>query len=1093
MKSILIMQASVSLTLGHATFQQFWIDGVDQDNACARLPPGNSPIEDVTSNNLRCNVGGAAGVAGVCEVPAGSMIEVEMHEQPGDRDCTKPAIGGNHYGPVMVYLAAVEDAAAADGSDPFFKIGEYGYTPEDQVWGTDYLNNNCGRFGVVVPENLPSGDYLVRAEAVALHSAGQVGGAQFYMTCYQIKVTNGGTAAIPSGVSFPGAYKAITKTLYKVIKSYRTAETRIVGLCEELSNLATFLQAVDKTLRGYGALDFALVEEDLWREIDQSLVNCQLSLSDLSQLVDRIKRHTRTRGFAWKTRTVADLAVYDAELAAFRDKIHKSNWALQTILSTINVSLSLRSNTSQTKILTELSKLKSSFEEALRVSRLPVGGFSQHFTPLSDARLARNLWHLAEAAKHFHSAASSTASTIRADDSNASVRQLSRTGSSIAGDFPQIKRERVEQFLRQGRCQSPDIIAPSVMEVKKSSEVTASQKKWTWDSHTHTLASDEAPQVVERHAPNADSDFEDDEDDGEDDSDFNQDLISGLCELATESIKALDFGKAARLLSRVLSNDAFPTEAGSVNKTTRTMKIQLAICHFLEGSWHKAEPLVTELARFKASRNLVVCNLLHALTIAHLGQAKTDDALATCQQAFLGKKRLWKKQPTAEHLAEYHDSLGLLHVVFDASNDPIRAEIFKRQLPADFEYQHYEDPRLFVAQQQALLKALFMLQPDEAATPLVFGGTLQPAKKVTGTKRQGSSQGVPAIEPEVMSFRSEADDESSPISPQAVKRGINRIFGRMIPRRTSRETLDSPGSPQPYRQSSDGLTRHRPKASETWTSTKKLRTVLKKRSAAKPQMQGLPAPPQWRRQDSSEDESRDGDSTPLGDDAAFTTMGRLSSQGENGHDQHRAYAELADTSRPPELPCLGASPLMAADEASRLPSNPYQWPHKRPSVRETKPQYMPKIQVRPPVSGQARVQRSLEQVASAFASISAAKDPDRRHAIKLELEILSRDLAATSYDQQLLRDIDNTIKSMTSIEAAKDEDLEDSGYESAESAPPRKHAEPEVDDLDGIVADSAGVRHRKPQLDHVSRHRKNIQGAHGQVHNKELDYEFQNP
>ncbi|EGY21187.1 endoglucanase II [Verticillium dahliae VdLs.17] len=211
---------------GHATFQQFWIDGVDQGSICARLPPGNSPIEDVTSNNLRCNIGGASGVAGICEVPgmsicpchpsaqadtrtpAGSMIEVEMHEQPGDRDCEKPAIGGNHHGPVMVYLAAVHDATTADGSDPFFKIGEYGYTPEDQVWGTDYLNNNCGRFGVLIPENLPSGDYLVRAEAVALHSAGQLGAAQFYMTCYQIKVTNGGTASIPSGVSFPGEYKA---------------------------------------------------------------------------------------------------------------------------------------------------------------------------------------------------------------------------------------------------------------------------------------------------------------------------------------------------------------------------------------------------------------------------------------------------------------------------------------------------------------------------------------------------------------------------------------------------------------------------------------------------------------------------------------------------------------------------------------------------------------------------------------------------------------------------------------------------------------------------------------------------------------------
>lgn len=69
-----------------------------------------------------------------------------MHEQPGDRDCDKPAIGGNHFGPVVIYMAAVEDAQAADGSDPFFKVEEYGYTSADGLWGTDVLNNQCGRF-----------------------------------------------------------------------------------------------------------------------------------------------------------------------------------------------------------------------------------------------------------------------------------------------------------------------------------------------------------------------------------------------------------------------------------------------------------------------------------------------------------------------------------------------------------------------------------------------------------------------------------------------------------------------------------------------------------------------------------------------------------------------------------------------------------------------------------------------------------------------------------------------------------------------------------------------------------------------------------
>ncbi|KAI9155714.1 putative ent-kaurene oxidase [Paramyrothecium foliicola] len=202
MKSVLAILAGASLAASHATFQQLWVDGVDQADSCVRRPASNSPVTSVTGNDLRCNTNGAAGVSGVCDVPAGSTVEVEMHEQPNDRSCTKPAIGGNHDGPVIVYMASVDDATSADGSDPWFKVAEYGYNADADLWGTDYLNENCG-----LPANLPQGDYLVRAEVIALHVAGSAGGAQFYMSCFQITVS-GGSGSVPSGVSFPGAYSA---------------------------------------------------------------------------------------------------------------------------------------------------------------------------------------------------------------------------------------------------------------------------------------------------------------------------------------------------------------------------------------------------------------------------------------------------------------------------------------------------------------------------------------------------------------------------------------------------------------------------------------------------------------------------------------------------------------------------------------------------------------------------------------------------------------------------------------------------------------------------------------------------------------------
>jgi hypothetical protein len=50
------------------------------------------------------------------------------------RSCANQAIGGNHYGPVTVYLSKVTDASTADGSAGWFKIFKTG--------GHRYVNFN---------------------------------------------------------------------------------------------------------------------------------------------------------------------------------------------------------------------------------------------------------------------------------------------------------------------------------------------------------------------------------------------------------------------------------------------------------------------------------------------------------------------------------------------------------------------------------------------------------------------------------------------------------------------------------------------------------------------------------------------------------------------------------------------------------------------------------------------------------------------------------------------------------------------------------------------------------------------------------------
>lgn len=63
----------------HATFQDLWINGVDYVGQCARLPLSNSPVTDVTSNDIRCNAG-TSPVGHRCIVAGGDTVTIEIHQ-----------------------------------------------------------------------------------------------------------------------------------------------------------------------------------------------------------------------------------------------------------------------------------------------------------------------------------------------------------------------------------------------------------------------------------------------------------------------------------------------------------------------------------------------------------------------------------------------------------------------------------------------------------------------------------------------------------------------------------------------------------------------------------------------------------------------------------------------------------------------------------------------------------------------------------------------------------------------------------------------------------------------------------------------------
>jgi cellulase len=49
MLSFVALSSLVGFATAHATFQELWVNGVDQGGYCVRLPQSNSPVTDVTS------------------------------------------------------------------------------------------------------------------------------------------------------------------------------------------------------------------------------------------------------------------------------------------------------------------------------------------------------------------------------------------------------------------------------------------------------------------------------------------------------------------------------------------------------------------------------------------------------------------------------------------------------------------------------------------------------------------------------------------------------------------------------------------------------------------------------------------------------------------------------------------------------------------------------------------------------------------------------------------------------------------------------------------------------------------------------------
>jgi hypothetical protein len=189
------------------SYRYDWLAGAERPKRVQFSSFYAKAVEDVTAREMAC--GNAALLAElVATARAGSNLTYYW----------SPWLP-SHRGPMTSYLAPYAgDLAKANLNDlKFFKIAEDALHADGKTWATDKLIADKGLWDTAIPGDIKPGNYVLRHELTALHFAtessnykyfgGVIPAPQFYISCYALNITGGGTA-VPDGETFPGAYKA---------------------------------------------------------------------------------------------------------------------------------------------------------------------------------------------------------------------------------------------------------------------------------------------------------------------------------------------------------------------------------------------------------------------------------------------------------------------------------------------------------------------------------------------------------------------------------------------------------------------------------------------------------------------------------------------------------------------------------------------------------------------------------------------------------------------------------------------------------------------------------------------------------------------
>ncbi|KUJ17046.1 uncharacterized protein LY89DRAFT_697291 [Mollisia scopiformis] len=168
------------------------------------------------SSDIICHLA-ATNAQASAPVKAGGIVELQWTAWPS-----------SHHGPVIDYLANCNgDCSTVDKTTlEWFKIDAQGLYDDTTVpgnWASDTLIANNNSWSVTIPTDIASGNYVLRHEIIALHSAEEADGAQNYPQCVNLEITGTGTAT-PSGTLGTALYSeteaGILVNIYASLSTY---------------------------------------------------------------------------------------------------------------------------------------------------------------------------------------------------------------------------------------------------------------------------------------------------------------------------------------------------------------------------------------------------------------------------------------------------------------------------------------------------------------------------------------------------------------------------------------------------------------------------------------------------------------------------------------------------------------------------------------------------------------------------------------------------------------------------------------------------------------------------------------------------------